>query len=176
VSMSNEIDFFAELDEKPKSFNDEIREYVREQMAPNPITATIAESFDVLMHYSRIALSADSGCQFDTVGSVAILGAGADYDLLFCSSTPLARLSIEDAMLAQGFIEEGEGYPQDEFTSLRFNEVNVLVTDDPEFFDNWKRSVAVCKLVRDEFGSIDRPLRVAIHQEIMDNRERRISA
>lgn len=158
---------FDEFDAEPISFNDEIAQYVRESMCQT-VVATGDGAWDVLIHYSDIALSVDQQCKFDLVGSVEIVGSGNDYDILFCSSSVDARHKIEDAMKAQGFFEEGEGYPQDEFTSLRFNDVNVLVTDDQSFFDKWLRAVAVCKLVRDEFGGCDRPLRVAIHQAIMD--------
>lgn len=158
---------FDELNAQPMSFNDEIARYVRESMCKT-VVATMDGAWDALIHYSDIALSIDRMCKFDLVGSVEIIGSGNDYDILICSSSATARHEIEEAMRTQGFFEEGDGYPQDEFTSLRFNEVNVLVTDNQVFFDKWLRSVAVCKLVRDEFGGCDRPLRVAIHQAIMD--------
>lgn len=126
-------------------------------------------SFEVMTEHARTALWVDPMCQFDMVGSVEICGTGEDFDVLICSSSPESRPKIEEAFAALGFETEGdENYPLDEFTSMRLNDVNVLVTDDSAFFEKWNRAVAVCKLVRDEFGSCERPLRVAIHQAIMD--------
>lgn len=153
------------------TFIQQIAEYVRERLSTPPVVATREGSLDVLTRYSQIALNADRMCEWDLVGSVEIVGEGKDYDILILASNSDARSKIEAAMKAHGFIEEGGYYPQDEFTSLRFNEVNALVTDDRTFFAKWQRAVAVCKLVRDEFGICDRPLRVAIHQEIMGGGE-----
>lgn len=160
-------DIFNQLDKAPITFNNEIAQYVRNRLTEQS-DVTNDGSFDVLMRYSRIALNADRLCKFDLVGSVEIIGQGQDYDVLFCSSSADARLKIEAAMMENGFIEEGGDYPPDKFTSLRFNRVNVIVTDSFDFFCKWKQAVAVCKLVRAEFGLCDRPLRVAIHQAIMD--------
>lgn len=130
-----------------------------------------AKYFELKVH-SEIAM-VDFLASVALVGSTIICGEGEDADILVCTTSPEARIEFENHLQTnRGYVVEGnEDYPQDEFTSMRnpeSPEINILVCDDPKFFESWLRAVSACRAVFIATGACDRELRVAIHQAVMD--------
>lgn len=105
--------------------------------------------------YSRISL----------VGSKFILGPdkGEDTDILI-EVDDLDDAS--DALCNAGF-EKGGSESVNEFwrSCLRkFDMLNVLLTDDPAYFDKWVQAAEVCRYLQLE----EKDARVAVHMIVMD--------
>lgn len=101
------------------------------------------------------------------IGSAGYLpGQARDIDFL---------LLIEGATATEYLAQLGEAgfthcapglYPDDEWGATRREDLNLIVTHDPEFFKCRLRAYEVCKYLRIE----DRPTRVAIHEIVGDGK------
>jgi hypothetical protein len=97
------------------------------------------------------------------VGSTFILGEGKDVDWLFLVPDMREAAAF---LLRKGWLNEsGEPYPDEEdgFLSLRAGNVNVLLTQNVSFYEDFETAAHVCKLLK----VADRNTRVKVHRAIL---------
>jgi len=93
-------------------------------------------------------------------GSVAIVGAGNDVDIVM-------RGCEEDVLLAksEGFVKGGEVYEGSPFTSLRYNNINLIIIFDNKDFKGFRLANEVCINLRGELD-MDKHMRKILHEAI----------
>lgn len=111
-------------------------------------------------------LLSNPGFQHDRValvGSVACLDQGNDVDVLFLVEHLDDAIKHLEAAQFKGL--DNPQYPIDKWTSMKREDLNVLLTDDPLFFHGFVVSTAVCKALR----LTSRDDRVKVHDIVRDN-------
>lgn len=99
------------------------------------------------------------------VGSDYILGEGADVDVLVRVSNLSDAL---DALADSGFEPDGTYIGTGvEFTSMRKEGLNIILTTHASFFDGFVTAAKVCRYLKIE----DKADRVAIHRFLRDGEE-----
>lgn len=103
------------------------------------------------------------------VGSSYILGEGLDLDIVVhVSSLPLARGLLQDA----GYNYSSEEYPdidEETFNCFRKGYVNVMLTEDSDWYWNFIRSADICRAMHLLGLGIDKKAaRIAVHRVLMD--------
>jgi hypothetical protein len=108
------------------------------------------------------------------VGTMYTHGEGHDYDyVVLVAGFNRAASDLQEA----GFVlNSPDGYEVGQFASFRAGDVNVMLTEDEEFFDKFVAAAQVCKYVEgllaarwpESPGSLDREQRVKIHRIIMN--------
>lgn len=102
-------------------------------------------------------------------GSVAITGAGNDVDVLVYVDGDLGYHSLLYGLKDLGYLSEGSGGEDSEWTSLKNGNVNVLLISDKDMYDGFELSTYLCQRLHAQFGICDlRETRVLIHQVVRD--------
>lgn len=113
---------------------------------------------------SVFAMTLPGAVRVNIVGSTYILGAGKDIDVLVLCENKHDTLNVSGVVNSGWALETDEKYEGSEFFSIRKGDVNLLLTDDEEFFDGFAMAAEVCKYLK----LADRAQRVAVHRIIRD--------
>lgn len=113
------------------------------------------------------------------VGSTYISGEGSDLDLVVYIRAQVIRQSDAVFELYEwGYIKTGHGSGEDdEFTTLRKGDVNLMVTSDRDFMVGFEQAAEVCKYVTQELapffphGVLTKAQRIKIHRILMNGEE-----
>lgn len=99
----------------------------------------------------------------ELVGTLYTLGEGNDMDICV-----LVR-DVDDAVVSleeHGYEQTGRaGYADDEFTTFRKGHVNLLLSEDKEWFNKFLTAAEVCRYLK----TADKTQRKAIHRIIMND-------
>lgn len=101
----------------------------------------------------------------DLVGSTYILGEGQDMDfavLVSCIADGMEALDLAGYKYTGGCSGE-----EDDFFTLRKGDVNVILTADEDFFDNFMSASEICKALQ----LTSKWQRVAVHRIIMNDED-----
>ena len=104
-----------------------------------------------------------------TGGSTTINGEGNDLDIIILVGRDIE--AIEDIELhAEGWALLGEESYQScgMFKSYRKGDLNLIVTDDELYYENWKIARNVCIWLARRHGLRDRSTRVMVHHIVCD--------
>lgn len=100
--------------------------------------------------------------QVALVGSTYSLGHGNDLDILVLGD----MYALSNTLEGMGWTRETLfiHYDNTDFISLRKDNVNLLLTDDQEFFERFKLAAEVCKVL----NLADRRARILVHRVVRD--------
>ena len=102
------------------------------------------------------------------VGSRAICNpppVGTDDDRLVLFIHPGDLKKAVERLEAEGWVRDPNYNLDEEFTSLKQegNELNLILTENQEFFYKFKAAVAICK----KFNVMDKETRIWVHNKVM---------
>ena len=120
-------------------------------------------SEDLFLHAKRIEL----------VGSTYIYGGGNDIDILVLLDRAIPLCPDVDALRLPGW-EYGGSTPKsgDKWCSWKQGIINILVTADQTYFNDWVTAAEVCKYLFLKRGIVlDKPERIAVHEIIMVDKD-----
>lgn len=122
--------------------------------------------------------------EVELVGTMFINGEGNDYDYVVFEPEGRQLDHMADDLEARGFKRSSpeskeESGNEDGWVALRKGKANVMLTTDPEFFEQFKAAARVCKYVQglasngeiSMFDPLTREQRIKIHRIIMNGEE-----
>ena len=119
-------------------------------------------SEELFLHAKRIEL----------VGSIYIYGQGNDIDILVLLDRDIPMCPSVNSLMLPGWVYGGSTPKSGErWCSWKQGDINLLVTADQKYFNDWVTAAEVCKYLALRGVKLEKPDRIAVHAIIMDDKD-----
>lgn len=129
------------------------------KLVSNEVTDALAEVRRILEEYmpGRIV-------QWHMTGSLAIVGEGADIDIVVNADNGFVGCLLNDGYLFCG----GEAYAEAPFVALRHGLINIIVVRDAGDYQIWAEALSIAKRLTDYGAVLNKQARAALFNGVRD--------
>lgn len=130
------------------------------KMTSNEVTDALAEVRRILEEYmpGRIV-------QWHMTGSLAIVGEGADIDIVVNAENDFVHCLLNGGFL---FCGDGTYYAEESFTALRRGLINIIVVRGAGNYQIWTEALSIAKRLTDYGAVLNKQARAALFNGVRD--------